>query len=780
MASITELLFWKRNLGHLPIHLTPLDEDKFLMLNGINGNFCLHISNDADNINTYFSQSWSSNTKNFLLVNENNIKLYNWHKDVKEETIAIKSVLENTEKFYQYLIAKSLKSERDVVPFVIDIFKQFRTLTAEAGNPIQALNLLFLLLASLEEENIADLNKEKWGILDNQIPVGLEPFIERFKSGFGNIIPDLNLILRHSAGALFQEAQKEVIFFNNQLDIFGTFSGEMETREILYSSIHYTPSYLARTIVENSLKIINLEDLQEIKILDPACGSGEFLIEVLKQLKEKEYKGKIQITGLDSSETAVNTSNFLLTYEKRVIWDNQLEFDISKVTDSLTEDWDNDFTLVLMNPPFTSWELLNSTDGREAVREALGASFKGKPNQASAFFYKAVNHIAPDGVLGCVIPTSLFTMDSYQKLRDTVYSILNFELIGKLGNFVFEDAITDASIIVGKKPKENGIMPTILWTRNEKGIVHEALRELRKLQNSDNISKDRVDFSIFKTTNFPLIPNSWKPISLKEHNLINDLSRFIATGKLSLLSDIFDVQQGIRTGNNDVFKVDYDLFLQLPEEEKKYFRSVIENTSVTNGFLKKGRYIWFPYDNEGLMIADEVDLAEKAKYFYTNYLLPHKLTLQNRAGINVWWELTRPRNWQFEKRKKLVSTEFGNSSSFAIDSKGDYVVERGHAWQPKKKLKTEDYFFYLALFTSPFFDRLLSIYSKQLAGGKWYDLGKNRTKYIPIPNVHLDEVKNSSSYSRLVDLGKRLSEGDSYVKAILNEVLSIYYPSEIL
>ena len=99
--------------------------------------------------------------------------------------------------------------------------------------------------------------------------------------------------------------------------------------------------------------------------------------------------------------------------------------------------------------------------------------------------------------------------------------------------------------------------------------------------------------------------------------------------------------------------------------------------------------------------------------------------------------------------------------------------------QPKQKLENNDYYFYLSLFSSPFFDKLLSIYSKQLAGGKWYDLGKKYTKEIPIPNIHISEVKNNSAYGKMIELGKRLSEGDVYVKAVLDDVVTVYYPQDL-
>src|SRR5690606_20225787 len=104
-------------------------------------------------------------------------------------------------------------------------------------------------------------------------------------------------------------------------------------------------------------------------------------------------------------------------------------------------------------------------------------------------------------------------------------------------------------------------------------------------------------------------------------------------------------------------------------------------------------FIWYPYNSKGLLFSTEEELSIEANYFYRNHLLPNKDSLSKRVGITYWWELTRPRNWQFENNKKLISTEFGNSSSFAFDVKGIYVVERGYAWQPRKKMGEDDYYF---------------------------------------------------------------------------------------
>jgi hypothetical protein len=40
-------------------------------------------------------------------------------------------------------------------------------------------------------------------------------------------------------------------------------------------------------------------------------------------------------------------------------------------------------------------------------------------------------------------------------------------------------------------------------------------------------------------------------------------------------------------------------------------------------------------------------------------------------------------------------------------------------------------------------------------------------------------VKNSPTYGKMIELGKRLSEGDSYVKAVLDDVVTVYYPQDL-
>lgn len=286
MNNLKDINIWESNFGLLPMKLNPLNQaNKFIMLNGGKGDFCLKTSSKGEeNQSTIYGESWSTNTKNFLFINEDSVEVVNWFEG-KTENIPNKKIEFNLGQFYKYLSSKSHKTQNDVVPFILDIFRQLRNVTFEKQDSSETINLLFTLLISLEED-ISNIDYKKWNISDSKIPDRFDYFVDRLNQGVRNIKPNLDLILRHTAGVLFQEAHREVIYFNPQRDLFGGVSSKLETRLDAYSSIHYTPQYIARSIVENTIKNFDLSKPQ-ITILDPSCGSSEFLIETLKQLKNK-------------------------------------------------------------------------------------------------------------------------------------------------------------------------------------------------------------------------------------------------------------------------------------------------------------------------------------------------------------------------------------------------------------------------------------------------------------------------------------------------------------
>lgn len=765
---------WAATSGLLPIHLTSNNGiDRFIMLDGGFYDFCLDLTKEERDLSTYLSEAWSSNTKNYVFIDNNNVKVYNWLKR-DSEVIPLSIVREKFIKFISILNKNSYRTSDDVTPFVLSLFRKMRNQTHERKEPLEALNLLYKLLISLQEENIDSKVCDKWFITNVHEPQGFEELVNNIKKGCCNISPNLDLILRHSSGFLFQEAHREALSFDSQYDLFGGISSNILFKiPTLYSSIHYTPQYLARSIVEKSIEKLNLNK-PTLRILDPACGSGSFIIEVLKQLKERGFSGKIEIDAWDCSPCAISTTKFLIAYENRTQWNKQLFYATCQVDDSLQKEWTPKYDIILMNPPFSSMEQIKSKEEKDIINQTLSPlNMRKRPNQAAAFLYKAVCALCDDGVLGVVLPSSILLLEQYIPLRKAIREMAELHVVARLGNYVFEDALTDVSFVIVKKNANNRFIPQTIWCKNNASTAYEALKEWRKMAYMNTVSSIKDDYNIYTPSRFPIVHETWKTVPLSDDLFVRKVHEWKSIQRLCSLQNIFDIKQGILRGCKKAFEINKLQFECLSDDEKKLYRPLASADTISSGYILEESFIWYPYNEGGLIIKSEEDLKSYPKSL--EYLSKFKKQLQDRQGVNNWWELTRARTWQYTPQKYIISKRFGNSSSFAINET-NYVVEEGNAFIfNKSKYIEEDYYYYLSILSSSSFERLLSIYAKPLLSG--YDLGKINIKDIPVPDITA-EFRVTLEYTCLVEYGHMYAEGKTYVKKAIDSIVSRLYPYE--
>jgi len=760
--NITDKKTWQNSLGLLPTNFLFDSLNQFVMQNGNVNNFCIDFINQYD-IQQYQHYSWASDTNCFLSISNNKLSIYRWDKkDVIEKINLSYFSATLLAKLYKYIGSFTQPKEKSIVPIIMDVFGKLRN-SSGSSNGLSALKSLLFLLAKTNDENP---NLENWGLDDNagkDLPILFDKVYEDFQSKINNEINTTNILLRHASGRLFQEAHYQAIL-NPQLDIFeqpAPISKVIKNKEL--EGVHFTPSFITRSIVEESLRKFDFTDLKEIKILDPACGSGEFLKEALRQIIEikTEFKGGIKLYGWDKSVTAIQVAKFSLYFEKNQYSSRAIEIEVIE-KDSLEDDW-GIFDIILMNPPFVSWELL-STATQDKVQAALENYSVNRPNLASPFFYKAIKSLKLEGVLGCVLPYSIFNADSYKSLREFSLQNLSIDLIGKLGNLnLFYNAVVDAGVfITQKKDKNINNSSVILWADNSLNSTTDALRNLRIFQQSPLIPKSEKNFSIYTSTyntvDYP------KVVSYFSNQLEAKLITLLQKGNFIYVEDIFMVKLGARTGANDTFLISANFYEHtLNNKEKKYFKPVITNKAIKNGVVYTTEYLWYPYVKN--RIKSEAELQTNVPNYYEYFLKNNEPKLKKRPevvkGKYHWWELNREGTWQ-NQEPKLVSTEFGRAGYFAFDIKGEYVVERGNAWIIKQeKIKDVDIieedlnFAYLALFCSSFFNDLLAIYSKQIAGGQYY-LGGKFVNSIPIPDF--TETDMNPYFIPLIELGKKISD----------------------
>lgn len=769
---------WQKQLGLLATKFLSDSSSTFVMQNGQINNFCLS-SNDHIIEENYRHYSWATDTNCFLKVEREAIFIHRWDKEVIEKVKTNNLNSEFYNHLYKYIGGFTQPKEKSVVPTIMDLFGKLRNASYQKNGLNALKSLLYLLAKSTESTSL-----ESFG-LENTIPSYLPESFEKIYDGFKKKIEidgvlTTKLILRHASGRLFQEAHYQA-HINNQLELFTTsFSSQikyLKQQDKDLVGVHFTPAFITRSIVEEGLRKFDFNNRTVIKILDPACGSGEFLKEALRQIIERHpnYTGKIELHGWDKSQTAVTVANFSLKFEISQYNLRQIELQIIE-QDSIICVWDK-YDLIFMNPPFVSWEILDK-DSQEKVQNALGDYSVNRPNLASPFFYKGIEALNDNGVIGCILPSSIFNADSYEKLREYSNQQLNINLIGKLGNLnLFYNAVVDAGLYIGAKTRTPD-PTTIIWADNSLNSTTNALRNLRKFQNNPYITIDEESYSIYKSEVINEIEEFPKCISYQSVILEQKLKEYIISGYMVYLKDIFDVRQGARTGANNAFIIDVAFYNTLEKEEKTYFRPAITNRSINNGITKTTDYIWFPYGNKKIKSDDE--LIKVAPMFYNLKLRSISSKLKSRTEVlqhkYPWWELTRERVWQ-NIGAKIVSTEFGKSGSFAYEKSGEYVVERGYAWIFNDSIinNFDDNLnhAYLALFSSSFINQLLALYSKQIAGGQYY-LARKFVNNIPIPDLNSVSMKGYTD--ELIKFGKEISNGklDSIQENLDLLVKSIY------
>lgn len=765
-------------------HRQAAEMEHFALLNGDRNNLCLD-GNVAESGDWYRKNAWSSGNNIYLGFENGMCHIFRFDRP-QVESYEQKLVFENSDKFFKYLSKSNENIENSIVPYVLRTYRQLRNEIKTEDSGVDSLRaLLYLLVYSRDGEQV---NLNEWGlnaqdveiihaIDSNKWNMIAENFMRGVRLADKWLQPDINLILRHTSGKLFEEANY-IAYLPSQLTLFPD-EKIRYSNKTMQDGAYFTPSFVARSIVEESLRQINLDEKEELTVFDPACGAGGFLVEALRQLKKHQFNKPVKVLGWDKAATAVMMSNFVLYFEKQE-WGELLNCKI-ELRDSLAGDaWPQDVDILLMNPPFLSWDRMI---GCREIREQVAAIVPevSKANLAAAFLAKAIDAVSQKGVLGAVLPTRLLNDQNYEHLRNRINESLSVKLIGGLGSYVFENVLAYTSMIVATKTVEDIATTTILWTNNKAGTAGEGLKALRKYH-YNNAVMDNDDYSVYEVNDFQK-QKSWRTDNYKNLHLKQRLNASLYGGLLKTTGELFGIQQGIRTGANKVFIVPEEFVKSLPENERYYFRPSADNISIDMGHLYRINYMFYPRTKGLEPIDSEEKLQQLLPETYRRLLKPAQKKLSERPSMKDnpnWWDLTRHRNYLEEKYPKMLSTEFGHAGSFAIDYEGEYVVERGYIWNPNKKMFKQQMKYaeaYLAFFVSDYMNTLLEFYGEKLAGAEVYKLGLSYIKNVPLPDLslpvfemyvpqlrHFAQMMKEDAYWDIAELNALVKEMMSYAQ----------------
>lgn len=380
--------------------------------------------------------------------------------------------------------------------------------------------------------------------------------------------------------------------------------------------IFYTPQYITKYIVENSIKnwlddkrkelgeddlpklnekdyIFDIakknytknyrkhiefwqqyrETVRNIKVIDPACGSGaflitafEFLLNYNKYLDDKIFdlvgtsdlfsdrtkeilqnnifgvdlnKESVEITKLSLWLKTADKNKTLASLENNIKCGNSL-IDDPEIAGDLAFNWEKEFPevfanggfdIVVGNPPYVSAEYISEID--KTFYEKNYYSAYGRQNLYIIFYEKAINLLKENGNLGFITPYTILKNMYYKEIREYILNNTSIlEIIDFKGITVFQDAGVDSIILLLKKEKR--IEYDIKYINNIKAFETQ-IYDINYFKNSQITEKE--DLSILFS---------------KNENLLNKILDHKDNLKLK---EIIDFKQGIITGGNKNFLV---------------------------------------------------------------------------------------------------------------------------------------------------------------------------------------------------------------------------------
>jgi adenine-specific DNA-methyltransferase len=757
-----------------PNRFNTVSGDHFAMLDGRRASFVCSILESPD-ISEQNSKDWqwSSDFSHHVLMTNSEVQVRSG-RDPYPRTFQRRSIETRLEDFVAFLDARHSSALPDVVPFLIREFQELWGV-AQSADGLGALTAFLLGLCAADKADPDVLTDETWcretaldiGLDASLIDVGItKSTIERARgmhsrTPFGlHLVP--SLILRHTAGRLFQEAH--AVLETVQMGLFGN-STVTSSPNYSPSGAYYTPVQIARMLAEWALRRW-AGHTGHLTIADFACGSGVFLTEALRALERSGFSGSIKLIGRDKSPQAITMAKVAIHTVQRDIAGINIVCDISQAN-AYDAEWPN-ADIILMNPPFRSWERM-STSEREWVHEVIGDVGRGRPDLSVGFIERAIRSVNPSGVVATLVPAGVLASESLHKWRDRVMERSNPTLVAVLGEHgLFEHALVNVGMIsldnVGHATTPSIKTPLhVAWSSADSGSASKTIRGIRRsmlaIENAAEGS-DTVGWSVTVTKLHAWKQRpSWLPGAGALGSLLDTIQGNIATK----VNDLFHVRQGIRTGANDVFLRTEKEVLSLPKRERAYFREAVDASSFVNGEIKAHEFLFVPDPK-----WNEVDdLSRAVPEFFNFHLRTARVALSKRKWLqgDRWWDLARARGWMFNGRPRLLSKRFGLYPAFARDLKGSLAVVQANAWVPTESLSAgvddgttrELLTAYWWLLNSRIAVALLREYCPNVAGGQ-LDLEKKYVKDVPLPNLALQFIESPALQALSVSIRARFGD----------------------
>ena len=326
---------------------------------------------------------------------------------------------------------REIKKEAEKFP------EKFRLRILEDRDLYQANGTLYIpetarwdyIKKNANQPNIGEIIDKAIETLENEYPKQLKDIVPKIYS---------KVNLDHYDLAYLIDLFSEIEFDKDHLgkDIFGRvyeyFLGKFTESEGKKGGEFYTPRSLTKLIVE-------ILDVKEGRIFDPACGSGGFFVSALERLQGIE-KEKLSIYGQESKEFVWKVCKMNLAIRNT---EGDIEWGDSYHNDKF---FDLRADYIVSNPPFN-----DSGWGRDRVKSNDPRFKYGIPPENNANFVwiqHYIYHLSPKGKAGFVMANGALSVGGQE---------------GEIRKKIIEDDLVYGIIATPPKMFYTVSLPASLW-----------------------------------------------------------------------------------------------------------------------------------------------------------------------------------------------------------------------------------------------------------------------------------------------------------------------------
>ena len=476
----------------------------------------------------------------------------------------------------------------------------------------------------------------------------------------------------------------------------------------------YTPSFIVQKILDESG--IDSPAFLGKTTLDPACGDGRFLVEVVRRIVKFSPAADLenylkQIQGWDIDQEALDLCRNYLNEEIETLGVS-MHWNLVK-KDALQEiDSEQKFDFIVGNPPYIRIQHLPEAQ-RAFLQENYRFCRSGSTDTYVAFFELADKLLNTNGICGFITPNSYFFSETARPLRRYFQELKNLRLIANYGSIrIFDKTGTYSAITIFGKELRDSFRYEVVGTGFAVSSRSIAFEELR------------IDDLWQLSTNSP---------GSREGTRLGDICQ-ISVGVTTLSDKLYLFKIHGNASDKTVKAVS-----KAGEEieiERAILKPIVKGSRLKNGDEPVSEYILFPYQKNkaGKHEIIPENLLKKSYPRTYGYLLKQKQYLDNRdngkPNAVAWYAFGRAQGLDTSFGKKIIFSPMNKAPKFILHENEEATVYSGYFIK-----YAGDYEKLLTQLNSEAMADYMAIAGRDFRGG-W----KGYSKKI-VANFRLDETK---------------------------------------